>query len=435
MDKRLMAEARSLRRLFISVVVLSVIIGLLIIGQSLLLSRIITRLFIDNSALDEITTVIALVIGIIVLRAVLSMVHSIASAQLAIDIKHDLRERVVEHILSLGPAFTQRERSGELAVILNDGIEAFDGYFREYLPALFLSVLLPVSILIVALPIDLLTFVLLLVTAPLIPIFMILIGIAAGNLAKSQYGALGMLSAHFLDVMQGLPTLKLFNRSKRQVETIQRITEQYRVTTMKVLRLAFLSAFVLELLATISVAVVAVEIGLRLLYGNIGFEQALFLLVIAPEFYQPLRELGAKFHSGRDATASADRMYAVLDTLASVPSGELAPPSTVSIQFNEVVIGYDDDRIAVNDVSFTITEGETVALVGETGSGKSTIANALLKFVAPKQGSITIGDVNLAEMDTMLWRRKLAWVPQSPYLFHASVMENIRIGKPQCRPR
>ena len=434
MDKRLLAEVRLARSAFFSTIGLSLLGGLLVIGQAFLLSRIITQAFLagaERNALGGLFVWLLMVVG---LRALNQGGIQVAAAAVAIRIKQDLRQRLLAHLLRLGPAYAQQERSGELALTMTDGIESLDSFFREYLPALFMFVLVPVAILLVVFPIDWLTFGVLLVTAPLIPIFMVLIGMAAGALAESRYAQLGQMSAHFLDVMQGLTTLKLFNRSKAQIKIIARITDQYRQSTLAVLRVAFLSAFTLELLATISVAVVAVEIGLRLLNGRIPFEQALFLLVIAPEFYLPLRQLGAKFHSGRDGVAAAERIYAILDLPVPEPDGGLPMPHFSAIQFEDVSVAFaDGERPALHDISLTIRQGEHVALVGATGSGKSTIANLLLRFVQPTNGRIHLTNQSestpLAAVDAEQWRAQMSWVPQRGYLFNLSAADNIRIGR------
>ena len=234
--------------------------------------------------------------------------------------KTDLRERLTAHLLALGPAYTRGERTGELVNTAVEGIEALDAYFSQYLPQLALAVLIPVTFLLVVFPLDPLSGLVLLLTAPLIPVFMILIGSLADSLTRQQWTALSRMSAHFLDVLQGLTTLKLFNRSREQIAVIAEISDRYRDTTLGVLRVAFLSALVLEMVGTLSTAVIAVEIGLRVLYGRLAFEQAFFVLILAPEFYLPLRLLGTRFHAGIAGVTAARRVFEVLET----PVGDTA---------------------------------------------------------------------------------------------------------------
>jgi ATP-binding cassette, subfamily C, bacterial CydD len=432
MDKRLLAEARTARRALMATVGFSFVIGLVVIAQAYLLSTVINNVFIEGETLSAVSGLIFALAGLVVLRSAFSYGETLAAAQVAIRVKADLRERLVTHLMKLGPAFAQGERSGELANTASEGIEDLDAWFKDYLPGLFTALIIPITILVIVLPLDLLTFVVLLLTAPLIPVFMALIGIAAGVLATRQFNAMSQMSAHFLDVMQGLTTLKLFNRSRKQVQTIERITDDFRETTMGVLRVAFLSSMVLELLASISVAIVAVEIGFRLLYDTIGFQEALFLLILAPEYYLPLRALGMKFHAGKDGTAAADRIFAVLETppLQGM-DGQGAVPEKLDIQFTDVRVVYRDDeeKPALNKVSLRIQPGEKIALVGASGSGKSTIANLLMRFVNPQSGEIAVDGVPLQDINVAAWRDNIGWVPQTPYLFNTTIAENIRIGK------
>lgn len=428
MDRRLLSEACAARRVLILTVAAGVLIGALVVAQAALLSHIINNVFLEDQTLNDVAGLLALLALVIVARASVTWGETTAARNLAIQIKTDLRQRLMAHLLALGPAYTRQERSGELVNTATEGVEALDAYFADYLPGLFNALLVPLLILVVVFPIDIWTWLVLFFTAPLIPFLMALIGMVAGLVARRQYGAMSRMSAHFLDVMQGLTTLKLFNRSHQQIATIESITNQFCETTMKVLRVAFLSALALEMLATLSVALVAVEIGVRLLNGGIPFTDALFLLVIAPDYYLPLRSLGAKFHAGTEGTAAAARIYEVLDTpLPQQPTG--APPESVAIRFDDVHFAYGE-RPALNGMHFNAPEGKITALVGPSGGGKSTIASLLLRFI--EADGVSVGGVDLNTVDPDQWRERVAWVPQSPYLFNASVADNIRLGRPDA---
>jgi ATP-binding cassette subfamily C protein CydD len=453
MDKRLFAEAKTARLAFMLTIGLSIVHALVILLQAFLLSRTIHYIFLQGQTLDDVIPYLVGLLITVAVRAVVNGINDYAASQIAISVKEDLRQRLVNHMIQLGPAYTKGERSGELVLAATEGIEALDAYFKDYLPGLFTAVLIPVVILFVVFPIDWLTFIVLLVTAPLIPFFMALIGMAAGKVARRNYMAMGRMSAHFMDILQGITTLKLFNRSRHQIQTIARITDNFRETTMGVLRVAFLSAFTLELLATLSVAVVAVEIGLRLIAGTMAFEQALFLLVIAPEFYLPLRALGVKFHAGTEGAAAATRIYEVLETPLPQKTTAIATvPDNLHIRFEGVGFTYatarligdeesddsahDDDpsetsqeRPALENIDLQLPVGQRVALVGASGGGKSTVANLLLGFIQPTTGHILVDDTDLQMIPLNTWRKKIAWVPQSPYIFNTSIAENIRVGR------
>lgn len=406
--------------------------GIALLAQSFAITRAIAAVFLQHATLADVVGLLALAAVCALARAVFTYGAHIAAADVSIQVRLDLRRHLIAHLAASGAA--HGERTGEQVVAVTKGIDALEAFFRDYLPAVFTAALLPLTILLVVLPLDLLTFVVLLVTAPLIPFFMILIGKAAGALAKTQYAGLAHLSAHFLDVMQGLTTLKLFNRSRYQIATIARISDEFRAATMGVLRVAFLSALTLELLATVSVAIVAVEIALRLLHGGIPFESALFLLVIAPEFYQPLRTLGARFHAGTEASAAAARIFDLLETpLPPAPVAPVPLPPRLDIRFDDVRFAYEGgERPALDGLSFALAHGEHVALVGTSGGGKTTAAALLLKFIQPDSGVISVAGTDLTQLDADAWRSRIAWVSQQPYLFNATVAENIRLARPDA---
>ncbi len=412
---------------------LGIIAGLLLVAQAFLISRAINLIFLRGAALAEVLPLLAALLGVGAARALALWGGEIAAQGLAESVKTNLREKLFAHILVLGPAYTRGERSGELVNTATGGIEALDAYLREYIPQMALAAFVPLIMLVTVFPIDLVSGLVLLFTAPLIPFFMILIGKAAGALNRRQWTALSRMSAHFLDVLQGLTTLKLFQRSRAQIEIIADVSDQFRKTTLDVLRVAFLSALVLEMVATISTAVVAVEIGLRLLHGVLDFERAFFVLVLAPEFYLPLRTLGIRFHAGVAGATAARRIFEVLETPPeAAPAENIQPlPPSFHIRLEDVVYAYGD-RPALNGLSLEIRPGERLALVGPSGGGKTTISQLLLRFIEPRGGRITIDGFPLYDLPADGWREQIAWVPQNPYLFNASAADNIRLGKPSA---
>jgi thiol reductant ABC exporter CydD subunit len=413
--------------------------GVLLILQARFLSRIVSDVFLGGSALDAVGPFLLALLALAVARAVLTWAMQSAAGRVASHVKAELRERLSSHLLALGPAFAWGERSGELCNTATEGIEALDAYLSQYIPQLALAGLIPLAILVAVFPLDPLSGVVLLVTAPLIPFFMNLIGSVADSLTQRQWTSLSRMSAHFLDVLQGLTTLKLLGRARDQIAVIAQVSDRFRRATMSVLRVAFLSALVLEMLATISTAVVAVQIGLRLLHGGLHFQQALFVLLLAPEFYLPLRMLGTRFHAGMAGVTAARRIFEILDTpvppqRALVPAREARPagePSLGLVRFDSVSLAYDDERgPALQDLTLEIHPGERLALVGPSGSGKSTVAHLLLRFIEPDAGDVTVGGSSLSDIPAPAWRKQVAWVPQQPYLFFGTVLENLHLARP-----
>jgi ATP-binding cassette subfamily C protein CydCD len=425
-------------RLALAVTILSgLLTGLLTIGQAAGVSRLVDGVFLGGQLLSDGAGLLRLLLLIVCLRALLAWGSEISANTVAVRVKSDLRQRLFDKICSLGPAYTRSERTGELVNAAVEGVEALDSYFSQYLPQLVIAALVPLSILMVIFPRDPLSGLVLLLTAPLIPVFMYLIGKTAEMLTKRQWDTLSLLSAHFLDSLQGLTTLKELGRSKEHTNSITEASNRFRDMTLSVLRVTFLSALVLELVATVSTAVVAVEVGLRLLYGQLAFQQAFFLLLLAPEFYIPLRMLGLRFHAGMSGTTAARRIFQILDFREQTT--EISQPGAAEIQSFSILsisaLSYTypgETESALKDITLEIRAGEHIALVGMSGAGKSTLAALLLRFIHPDSGQIAINHEPSTVFSLESWHRLIAWVPQNPYLFHDTIAANLRLARPDA---
>ncbi|MFM2438212.1 MAG: hypothetical protein RLZ55_1031, partial [Actinomycetota bacterium] len=349
--------------------------------------------------------------------------------------KSELRTALVEHVMALGPVWLARRGEGELATLTTRGIDALDAYFARYLPTLVLAVTVPLLGGLAILTQDLLAAVIVALTIPLIPLFMVLIGRLTESRMQRQWRTLGVLSGHFLDVVAGLPTLAVFGRAKAQAASIRRIGDHYRVATLRVLRVSFLSSFALELLATLSVAMIAVSIGLRLVDGSFTLYAGLAVLILAPEVYLPLRMVGANFHAAAEGLGAAEQVFDVLDVPLPVrgTSTDIPNPAAVPIVAEHLSVAYEGrDAPALDDVSLRIAPATITAIVGPSGGGKSTLLAALLGFVAPTSGRLVVGATDLADLDPDRWRAHAADVPQSPRLMSMSLRENLALGRPQA---
>lgn len=385
--------------------------ALLTVGQVLLLCRVL-------AAPVACISLLPLVLLVMVARAAVSCWGDLLAARTAGRVQNKLRLRLAEHLLRQSPVDLREERTGELVTTTVAGIEALEPYYAQYLPAKVLAMVVPSIILLAVLVMDPLSALVLLLTGPLIPLFMMLIGEAARTQTRKRWRSLGLLGAHFLDVLQGLATLKLLGRSQEQVQVIAEKSEAFRQETMAVLRVAFLSAFALETIATLSTAVIAVEVGMRLLYGRMSFAPALAVLLLAPEFYLPLRLLGQRFHAGMAGSEAAGRIFSLLDQ-PLLPPVASSPDSR--IRLSHVTCAYPGERRpALCDVSLEIEPGTHTAIVGASGSGKTTLAYLLLGFLQPQQGEVHRPS------------GAISWVPQHPHLFQRTVLENIRLSQPNA---
>jgi thiol reductant ABC exporter CydD subunit len=316
---------------------------------------------------------------------------------------------------------------------MTTGIDALDGYFSRYLPQLFLAVIVPVAIVAVVAGADWVSALLIAVSLPLIPLFMALVGATTRDRTMRRMRSLQKLAGHFLDVVAGLPTLKVFGRAKAQARAIADVTERYRSATMATLRLTFLSSLVLELLATVSVALVAVAVGLRLLGGTLTFRDALFVLVLAPEAYLPLRALGATYHASADGVHAAADVFELLEAPDIGPRGGTTRATGTKLAIQALEVTYAGRRVpAVHDFDLVVEPGEVVALTGPSGSGKSTVLSVILGLRVPDAGHVRLGGIDLGELDLNDWHTHLGYVPQRPHLFARTVAENVRLGRPHA---
>jgi thiol reductant ABC exporter CydD subunit len=424
-DRRLMRRARPVRVLLALDVAIGLAAAVLVIGGATLLAHAVVR-GVDGGAVAWPLVALALVFAA---RGALAWAFEVAGRRAAAQTMSELRLALVDKRLREQPAGLDRAEAGELTAAAVQGVDALEAYFARYLPQLVLGCIVPLAVLCWVATVDLESAAVMVLTLPLVPVFMWLIGRYSEARARERWQALRLLSAHFLDVVRGLPTLRAFNRGEAQAATIADVSEQYRRATMGTLRVAFLSGSVLELAATLGVALVAVTVGVRLAEGGVGFEAALTVLVLAPELYLPLRRLGAQFHASADGVAVAQRLLDLLDAPPAVSSGRLVAPSHAPVRFEGVSFEYQGRGAVLDAVELELAPGETVALVGPSGAGKSTLASLLLRLADPTGGRITVAGVDLAECDAAAWRRQLAWVPQRPTLLRGTVAENIRLGE------
>jgi ATP-binding cassette subfamily C protein CydD len=433
-NRELLKQVRSAQVALGFAVALGLLVAAATILQLVALSKVVASVFLDGVDLVEVRGLLVLLLCASVLRSVLLWGREVAAQRGAVQVKSELRERLFAHVLRLGPSYTEEERTGELTTTATEGIEKLDAYVGRYLPQVFLSVLVPLMIAGYVLPRDPSSAILLMVTAPVIPVLMVLVGSYAEEHTRRQWRALARMGASFLDAMQGLTTLKVFGRSAEEGEKVASASEEFRSRTMKVLRYAFLSGFVLEFMTAAAIGLVAVTLGVRVISGSMPFEVAFLVLLLTPEFYKPLRELGVHRHAGMEGSAAADRIFEILSSPVRVRHGTGTPnPVTDRISIELSGVGYTypgSEEPALSDLTLALPVGSRTALVGRSGAGKSTLVNLLMRFVDADTGEIRANGIEITDLSARVWRENLALVPQRPHLFYGSVLENISLARP-----
>jgi thiol reductant ABC exporter CydD subunit len=429
-----MRYARATRAFIGASIGLGVLTALLVIAQAWLLAFVIARAF-SGSGLSQLQVPLVMLLVVVIARAAVACAAEVVASRSSTLAKSQLRTALLERVAALGPGRVGGERTGAIATLATRGIDALDDYFALYLPQVLLAVIVPFAVLAALVASDWISAAIVAFTLPLIPVFMALVGAATRDRTAAQLRTLQRLAGHFLDVVSGLPTLKVFGAAKRQTQVIAEISDRHRVATMAALRVTFLSSLILELLSTISVALVAVAVGLRLLGGHLDLRTAMFVLVLAPEAYVPLRALGANYHASAEGISAAEQVFAVLETPLP-PRGRrtvVPDPATAGLAVQELSVEYPGRGTpALHAVSLAVAPGEIIAVTGPSGCGKSTLLSVILGFMGPTAGSVSIGDCDLSDLDPDAWRTRLAWMPQRPHLFKGSIADNIALSRPQA---
>ncbi|MFN8160426.1 MAG: thiol reductant ABC exporter subunit CydD [Solirubrobacterales bacterium] len=437
-QRRLTRTSRAARAHLAATVALGAIATALVIAQATLLAGVVSDAFLGDTPLSDLRGPLLTLLAIALARGLVAAAVEVAGRAGAAGVMSELRSRLARHLLLVRPGTAREEASAELAAAAVQGVDSLEAYFARYLPQAVLAGLAPAMILAWVIPRDWEAGLILAITAPMIPVFMVLIGRLAERHTRDRWEALARLGARFLDTVRGLETLWVNGRAEAQAAAVSSAGERYRRETMSTLRIGFLSALVLELLAMIGTALVAATVGIQLAKGSLGLTAGLTVLILAPELYMPLRAVGAQFHASAEGMAAAERIFEVLDQppIARFAGGSAPPdPGCEPVRIEGVSLSRPGRGPVLAGADLELHPGETVALVGPSGSGKSTLVAMLLRLAEPDSGRLLCGGEDLRDVDTAAWRRQVAWMPQHPTIFAGTVAENVAFLEPEASPR
>ncbi|ACZ21080.1 cysteine export CydDC family ABC transporter permease subunit/ATP-binding protein CydD [Sanguibacter keddieii DSM 10542] len=423
LDPKLLRYAAPARGYVLLTTAFGIVTAGLVIAQALLIAAVLAPVVSSGATLGDVAGHLRWLAAVVVARAVVNGLQERYAHRAATRVVTSLRGQVLEHAAGLGPRWLATGQGVDVVTLATRGLDDLEPYLVRYLPQLLLAVTVTPATLVVVFGLDWISAVIVVVTIPLVPVFMILVGQLTQAYSERRLAVMQRLGSQVLDLLAGLPTLRAFGRERGPVARVRQLGEAYTRSTMKTLRVAFLSGMVLELLTTLSVALVAVGVGLRLVYGQVDLEVAIAVLVLAPEVYLPIRQIGVQFHASTDGITAAQKAFAVIEEPLR-PRGTVAAPdlarSTVTLS-GVGVVAPGRDVSAPSGLTASIAPGRIVALTGPSGSGKTTTVLALLGLVSPDAGTVQVDGTDLATVDLETWWRQIAWLPQRSALPPGSI--------------
>lgn len=432
-DKNLLKDIFPFKRQLILVMISNIMQAMMIVAIAYIIAYIADKLLLSRLESSTATPLLVLLFFFFCIKAILNYFNHYQMEKISLNVQSNLRKQLFE-VLVQRSFLANSYAKGQWIALITKGVDKLDIYLTSFIPQLGLLSTIPLILLIFTFINDWISGLIFLITAPLIPFFMILIGKIADKENKKQWQVFQKLTMYMADLLPGLLIVKAYNQTQRQLSEINKNGKLFSQATLKVLRIAFISAFMLEFISTLSIAIIAVNIGLRLIYGHVEFLPVFFILLIAPQFYQPFRQFGSAFHDAMNGITASSEIYAMIDKLNCIKESKanlkFDDADMVQIELKNVYYKYQDsDKWVIDDLSLKIEKGKQFVLTGDNGAGKSTLFKLLLGIEKCQSGEILINDYNLADLDKQWWQSQIGWVAQEPYIFSATIRENITLGR------